>query len=276
MRSPLVLTVAGSDPTGGAGLELDLAVIVRLGGLGMACASALTVQDTVGVHAVHPLSGALIEERLGVLLDDVRPDAVKVGMLAGAEQVSAVERGLRGLDADVPLVLDPVLVSSSGAELLDEAGRKVLLGGLARRARVLTPNREEARRLAGRRNDEATEGVADDLVAMGMRAVLVTGGDEGGTDVIDRLVDGARRRTWRDARILGPSPHGTGCALSTAIAVFLGLGWDLEEAVDGARRFVRAGIRGACVVGRKAGGRRRLRWDLRLDSRAEWGENDPR
>ncbi len=276
MKRPLVLTVAGSDPTGGAGLELDLAVVAHLGGLGMACATALTTQDMTGVHDVHRLSGALIEKRLRVLLDDVRPDAIKVGMLAGPEQVTAVERALARVPKDVPLVVDPVLLSSSGRELLSDSGKDVLMGGLALRARVITPNLAEARRLAREGAAASAESAARALLAKGIQAVLVTGGDEGGENVVDHLADGDRRRTWRDARIAGASPHGTGCALSTAMAVFLGLGRDLEEAVDAARRFVREGIRHARGVGRRRGGRPRLQWEIRLDSKGEWGENDSR
>ena len=267
MERPLVLTVAGSDPTGGAGLELDLAVVTHLGGLGMACATALTTQDTTGVHGVHPLSGPLIGERLGVLLDDLRPDAIKVGMLASAEQVAAVEKALARVPRDVPLVVDPVLVASSGRELLDEEGRTLLMRGLALGARVITPNLAEARCLSGGSRSASAEWTADALLAKGVRAVLVTGGDEGGGEVVDYLADGPRRRTWREARIPGASPHGTGCALSTAIAVLLAMGRSLEDAVDFATNFVREGIRNARAIGRRRHGRPRLQWDLRLDSK---------
>lgn len=257
----VALSVAGSDPTGGAGLQLDLQVFRALGVHGCAVPTALTVQDTSQVRSVLPLFPNVVTEQLRTLLRDVPPHAVKLGMLASDDVLRAVDFALdvlRGLP--VPLVIDPVLHASSGKELLQRRaipGLRTLVG----RAALVTPNLAEAETLCER--DVSTragiESAARQLVAeLGAGAALVKGGHRSG-DADDCLAlkgdAGVEVRWLAGERIPGDDVHGTGCALSAAIAARLARGDGLPAAVDAARAFVRAGIANAHAIG---GGRRVL------------------
>jgi len=251
----VALSIAGSDPTGGAGLQLDLQVFRALGVHGCAVPTALTVQDTAKVHSVLPLFPNVVTEQLRVLLRDVPPHAVKLGMLASDDVLRAVDFGLdvlRGLP--VPLVIDPVLRASDGKELLQRRaipGLRALIG----RATLVTPNLAEAETLCER--DVSTragiESAARHLVSdLGGGAALVKGGHrERDADDCLALRSGAGiDLRWLPAeRIPGGDVHGTGCALSAAIAARLARGDDLPAAVEAARRFVRAGIANARAIG---------------------------
>ncbi len=251
----VALSIAGSDPTGGAGLQLDLQVFRALGVHGCAVPTALTVQDTAGVHSVLPLFPNVVTEQLRVLLRDVPPHAVKLGMLASDDVLRAVEFGLdvlRGLP--VPLVIDPVLRASGGKELLQRRaipGLRALIG----RCALVTPNLAEAETLCER--DVSTragiESAAKHLITeLGAGAALVKGGHRE-SDADDCLAlrseAGVELRWLAGARIPGSDVHGTGCALSAAIAARLARGDALPAAVETARAFVREAIANARAIG---------------------------
>ncbi|MBM4381902.1 MAG: bifunctional hydroxymethylpyrimidine kinase/phosphomethylpyrimidine kinase [Deltaproteobacteria bacterium] len=257
----VALSIAGSDPTGGAGLQLDLQVFRALGVHGCAVPTALTVQDTAKVHSVLPLFPNVMTEQLRVLLKDVPPHAVKLGMLASDDVLRAVDFGLDVLrNLPVPIVIDPVLRASSGRELLERRaipGLRNLIG----RAAIVTPNLPEAEVLCER--DVSTragiESAAKHLVSeLGAAAALVKGGhrERDADDCLaHRTPSGVEVRWLAGERIPGGDVHGTGCALSAAIAAQLARGDELLAAVEAARAFVRAGIAGAREIG---GGRRVL------------------
>jgi hydroxymethylpyrimidine/phosphomethylpyrimidine kinase len=251
----VALSIAGSDPTGGAGLQLDLQVFRALAVHGCAVPTALTVQDTAKVHSVLPLFPNVVTEQLRTLLRDVPPHAVKLGMLGSDDVLRAVDFGLdvlRGLP--VPIVLDPVLHASSGKELLQRRaipGLRTLVG----RAAIVTPNLAEAATLCERDVSTRTgmESAAKQLVAeLGAGAALVKGGHREG-DADDCLAvkgdAGVEIRWLAGERILGGEVHGTGCALAAAIAARLARGDALPAAVDAARAFVRAAIANAQAIG---------------------------
>jgi hydroxymethylpyrimidine kinase/phosphomethylpyrimidine kinase len=251
----IALSIAGSDPTGGAGLQLDLQVFRALGVHGCAVPTALTVQDTAKVHGVLPLFPNVVTDQLRVLLKDVPPHAVKLGMLASDDVLRAVSHALdllRGLP--VPLVIDPVLRASSGRELLE---RRAIPGlrGLIGRAAIVTPNLPEAEVLC--EHDVSTragiESAAKQLVSeLGAGAALVKGGHRE-RDADDCLAlrsgNSVEVRWLAGERISGGEVHGTGCALSAAIAAQLARGDELLGAVETARAFVRAGIASAREIG---------------------------
>lgn len=243
MTLHLALTVAGSDPTGGAGLEQDLRVFERLGVHGAAVATALTVQDSARVHDVVAVPAPDFRRRLDVLLADLAPDAVKTGMLFGARHVDALVAALDGAGSRASVVVDPVMLSSSGHPLLDEEGVAALRDLLVPRAAVVTPNLAEARRLCGREGDART--LARRLLELGCRAVVITGGDADEPDAIDVLADADGVRILGAARVPGPSPHGTGCAFAAAVAAGLAVGVPIAAAVVRAKELVRRAIAAA-------------------------------
>jgi len=257
----VALSIAGSDPTGGAGLQLDLQVFRALGVHGCAVPTALTVQDTAKVHKVLPLFPNVMTEQLRVLLRDVPPHAVKLGMLASDDVLRAVALGLellRGLP--VPLVIDPLLRASDGTLLLERRA----LGGLReliRGAALVTPNLAEAELLCERDVSTRTgmESAAKHLIhELGAAAALVKGGhrERDADDCLALRTDSGSDVRWlAGERIPGGAVHGTGCALSAAIAARLAHGDALIAAVETARAFVRAAIANAQAIG---GGRRVL------------------
>jgi hydroxymethylpyrimidine/phosphomethylpyrimidine kinase len=244
-RIPAVLSIAGSDSGGGAGIQADLKAFARCGVHGMTAITALTAQNTVGVTAVHAVPGELIVEQVRAVEDDIGVDAVKIGMLGTAETVAAVREALELLKPGTPIVLDPVMVAESGAVLLDEPARAAIVQLLLPRVSVITPNLPEARVLAG--VDEGdVEALARRLHSLGPAAVVVTGGHrETATDV---LFDGDVVELIPGERYPDGAAHGSGCTHSSALAAHLALGFTPLEAARAARRIageaVRDGIRG--------------------------------
>jgi hydroxymethylpyrimidine kinase/phosphomethylpyrimidine kinase len=247
-----VLTIAGSDPTGGAGLQADLQTFRDLGCHGLGVLTAITVQSTVGVEVSHPLPAEWVRGQLECLLADVAPLAAKTGMLATDTIVREVARTMVSCP-NVPLVVDPVLRAGSGAVLLDESGVEALRRELLPLAALVTPNLAEAEALTGLGAANAGEmaACAGELVALGARAALVTGGHLVG-DAVDVLCSEGRTWELRADRIPGGPVHGTGCALSAAAAAFLARGASVTESVRRARGFVRARIAAAQPLGRGA------------------------
>ena len=245
---PVVLSIAGFDPSSGAGIAADLKTFGAHGCYGVAALTALTIQNTQGVFAVYPTEPAVLKETVAALLGDGRVKAIKIGMLASranAEVVSEV------LDANptLPSVLDPVIRSSSGRDLADDACQEYLREQLIKRASVITPNLVEASALTGLRveNQEAMKGAARRLVEMGARAVVVTGGHL--DKAIDVFFDGSALEVFMGDRVKPDNTHGTGCTFSSAIAANLALGRQLRDAVVLAKAYVTEAIRKAYVVG---------------------------
>lgn len=246
-RAPRPLTIAGSDPSGGAGIAADLKVFAAFGLSGMAIPTALTIQTTARLHALGAVDARHFARTLATLLRDEPPDGVKVGLVPGA-LLPALGRALRRFEG--PLVIDPVLASSSGRRVLARADRRVLLETLLPRATVVTPNRAEAAWLLGwdpARVARDPEGAIAALCARGLRAVLLKGGHGGGARATDRLGTADGRRLVLDAprRRARARVHGTGCALSAALLCGLLRGRSLERAAADAKAFVGRAIAGA-------------------------------
>lgn len=230
---PLVLSFAASDPTGGAGLQADLLTIAARGCHPLSVVTGLTVQDTRGVIRLHPVDAKLVEEQARALLDEMRVDAFKLGVLASAANAAAIARVLAA-HPEVPVVVDPVLTSGRGDALADDNLVAALRADLLPRATVVTPNSVEARRLAGR---EALEECAPALLDLGCRHVLVTGTHEDTVEVVNTLYarDGARTAE-RWPRLPG-SYHGSGCTLASALAAALARGLDVAAASHDAQAY---------------------------------------
>ncbi len=239
-RPPRILTIAGSDSSGGAGIQADIKTITMLGGYAMSAITAVTAQNTLGVDAVEVLSPDLVLAQINSCIGDIGVDAVKIGMLGSAAVAEAVVARLEGLD--VPVVFDPVISATSGAALADSA-TQAAFARLMLLAKVTTPNLPELEALGG-----------EAAMLAHCRAVLVKGGHGEGDMLIDRLVtrEGEVAR-WQAPRIDTRHTHGTGCTLASAVATGLGQGLELEAAIAYARQFVRAAILAAPGFGRGHG-----------------------
>lgn len=252
-----VLTIAGSDPTGGAGLQADLQVLRARGVHGAGVVTALTVQDTGRVHQSLPAFPNVVLDQIRILLRDVRPAAVKLGMLATDDIVRNVLIGLGELDPAVPLVLDPVLEASDGTPLLERRAWQSL-GALIERATLVTPNLAEAEALTGvaTASTAGCERAARELIErLGARAVLIKGGHRSGApdDLLALDEEPGVALHWLEGERIDAGPvHGTGCALSAVIAAELAKGASLYDAVMAGRQFVVEGLRTAHAPGRGA------------------------
>jgi hydroxymethylpyrimidine/phosphomethylpyrimidine kinase len=238
-RIPAVLSIAGSDSGGGAGIQADLKAFARSGVHGMTAITALTAQNTTGVSGVHTTPPAFIVEQVRQLAADIGVDAVKIGMLGTAETVNAVNDALDLLAPGTPIVIDPVMVAESGAVLLDDPARAALVDLLIPRATVITPNLPEARVLAGDDRADAEE-LAKLLHRLGPQAVVVTGGHR--DEVTDVFYDGATLETLTGPRHPDGAAHGSGCTHSSALAAHLALGFTPLEAATRARDIASAAV----------------------------------
>lgn len=244
------LTIAGSDPGGGAGIQQDLKTFQALGCWGMSAITAVTVQSTLGVSGFHEVPAEVVEGQVRAVLEDIGVDAVKTGMLASAPIVEAVARVLREHRVD-NLVVDPVLASSHGEPLLSAEGLAILVREILPLALVVTPNSDEAERLTGVRvkDLDGQREAARALVALGARAALVTGGHVEGPEAVDVLWDGSDFHEIVGPRRDTPNTHGTGCMLSAAIAAGLAKGGPLLESVREAKGFVAGAIEHSLAIG---------------------------
>ena len=252
---PRVLSIAGSDSGGGAGVQADLKTFAALGCYGMTAITALTAQNTRGVRAIHGVPPQMLRDQIDAVVEDIGVDTVKIGMLHAPEIVQTVADAIdrHGLQN---VVLDPVMVATSGAVLIDNPAIAVLVRELFPRAVVVTPNLDEASLLVGRplRNEGDMEVAAAQLLAMGARAVLLKGGHLAGDMVCDLLMTPDGQAHWmRAPRIHSANTHGTGCTLSSAIAAHLALGASLPDAIECARAFVRAALTAGARVRTGAG-----------------------
>lgn len=247
-RIPTVLSIAGSDSGGGAGIQADLKAFASCGVHGMTAITALTAQNTIGVEMIEPVSPEMIVAQIRAVADDIGVDAVKIGMLGDQPTIEAVARGL-DLLGDVPVVLDPVMVSESGADLLALDARESLVSRVLARATVVTPNIPEARVITGL-PEAAQPDLARGLLSLGAGTALVTGGHS--DQMIDLFFDGERQVEISGEIHPGRSAHGSGCTHSSALAAMLALG---HEPLDAARqaRVIASRAVGASLEGIGAG-----------------------
>lgn len=241
---PRVLSIAGSDSGGGAGIQADLKTFSALGCYGMTAITALTAQNTCGVRAIHGVPPQMLRDQIDAVMEDIGADAVKIGMLHAPEIVRTVAEAI-DRHALKNVVFDPVMVATSGAVLIDNTAVDVLVRELFPRVAVITPNLDEAALLVGRplMSAQDMEQAALALLDKGARAVLLKGGHLPGDTVVDLLVTNTGEKFWMQAaRIYSPNTHGTGCTLSSAMAAHLALGASLLDAVQHARTYVREAL----------------------------------
>lgn len=245
---PVALTIAGSDSGGGAGIQADLKTFSALGVYGASAITALTAQNTAGVRAIHDVPPAFVAEQLLAVLEDIEVDAIKIGMLSTAGIIEAVADVLEGYPS-IPVVLDPVMVATSGDALLRDGARATLVARLLPLAALVTPNAPEAALLSGRAlaRDEAELGAQ--ARRLGARATLVKGGHLDGALSVDLLLAGGTVTRFAKPRVPTANTHGTGCTLSAAIAAGLACGLALADAVAAAERYVHAAILAADSLG---------------------------
>ena len=254
-KIPRVLTIAGSDSGGGAGIQADLKTMCALNCYGMSAITAITVQNTMGVYGVYPIPPEIVEKQIEVVLSDIGADAIKTGMLWDADIIMTVHKALNPFP-DPYLVIDPVLVSKSGNTLLQQNAVDALLELLAPRAWIITPNLPELKELTGIEPNHKDNIIkaAQKLLNSGTKYVLVKGGHGQGEQVEDYLISNEGDiRCFPSTRINTPHTHGTGCTLSSAIACYLAQGLETELAVETAIQFVHKAIETAPLLGKGHG-----------------------
>jgi hydroxymethylpyrimidine/phosphomethylpyrimidine kinase len=249
---PVALTIAGSDPSGGAGIQADLKTFHQFGVYGEAVITLLTVQNTVRVSRVEVMAPALVLEQLQAVLEDIPPSAAKTGALGSAEMVEAVGRA--AAEFKFPLVVDTVMISKHGLPLLPDSAVRAIREQLLPHAALATPNVPEAEALTGLtvRTPDDMRTAARRIAQLGARAVLVKGGHLSG-DAVDVLWDGAQWHEFTGERIATRHTHGTGCTYSAAITAALALGVALPEAVGRAKRYIQQAISGNPGLGAGCG-----------------------
>jgi hydroxymethylpyrimidine/phosphomethylpyrimidine kinase len=257
-----ILAIAGSDSGGGAGIQADIKTASTLGAYAMTAITAITAQDTTGIGAIHPVPSAIVAEQIVRCLTDIGADAIKTGMLGGADIARAVAAALAQHAGGIPLVVDPVMIATTGTTLADSAVVEILKGDFFPRATLITPNLPEAARLCGfalaAPDDIAHAG--EMLLSLGPQAVLIKGGHGAGDTLTDTLfTPDAPPRAFTAQRIDTRHTHGTGCTLSTAIACGLAQGMALADAIGRAHAFVQEAIRTAPGLGAGQGPLNHLR-----------------
>ena len=247
---PSVLTIAGSDSSAGAGIQADLKTFAALGVYGTSALTAITAQNTRAVTAVQEVPPDIVAAQIDAVVTDIRPDAVKTGMLAGAAIIEVVAAKVKEHRL-ANLVVDPVMVAKSGDRLLREDAVAALRGLLLPLAAVVTPNLPEAEVLAGQRigSEEDARRAAKEIVRLGAGAVVVKGGHREGPEAVDVLYDGNRFRDYSAPRVDTTSTHGTGCTFASAVAAYLARGEPLAEAVGRAKEYVTEALRRAYPIG---------------------------
>ena len=244
------LTIAGSDSGGGAGIQADLKTFAALGVHGVCAVTAVTAQNTQGVSTIHVVPADVVGAQIETVAGDIGMTAVKTGMLVNRETVETVTKCVRTLSLPF-VVVDPVMVSSSGTRLLEEDAVEALISDLLPVACCVTPNRQEAERLSGCpiRSAEDVRRAARCIVDLGPDAVVITGGHFDGEQVVDVLFDGEEFVTLEGPRLQASTTHGTGCTFSSAVAAFLAQGAPLVEAVRRAKDYVSVAIQRGVDIG---------------------------
>lgn len=250
-----VLVIAGSDPSGGAGIQADIKTITAHGGYAAAVITALTVQNTTGVSVVQQISASFICDQINAVMSDIGADVIKIGMIGDAEAAHEIAKILSPFAGSIPIILDPVLVASSGDALAGEGMVDVLKSALLPLSAVVTPNAEEAARITNLqvKTSEDLEKAGKSLCEMGAGAALVKGGHLVGDEVTDILMADGAAIMFKNPRFQSNSTHGTGCTLASALAVQLAQGASLELAVSKAIDYVREAIKTAPGFGNGPG-----------------------
>lgn len=249
-RYPRLLTIAGSDSGGGAGIQADLKTFSALGCYGMSAITALTAQNTTGVRAIHAIPPQMLRDQIDAVIEDIGVDAVKIGMLHAPEIVQVVADAIDRHQLR-QVVLDPVMIATSGAVLIENEAVQTLVQQLFPRVHLITPNLDEAGFLVGHtlKNESDMESAADQLLGVGARAVLIKGGHLSGDTVADLFVNSQGQKWWlRAPRIHSPNTHGTGCTLSSAIAAHLALGDPIEQAIENSHAYIRQALQAGAHV----------------------------
>lgn len=252
MTLPIALTIAGSDPSGGAGIQADLKTFAAHGVYGLSVITAITAQNTMGVQASWALDVHQVQAQLTSLLADIKVDVVKIGMLGSAEIVKTVA-GI--LDGNYPLVIDPVIASTSGKALLQPSGVASMVNELFAQAVLVTPNLLETAKLLGRPVTTVSDmrSAAKELQSWGPEAVLIKGGHLNSAEAVDILYWQGNYITFNAGRLDNPNTHGTGCTFSSAIAANLAQGFDLNESVAKAKNYITQAIAGGFSIGKGIG-----------------------
>jgi hydroxymethylpyrimidine/phosphomethylpyrimidine kinase len=248
------LTIAGSDSSGGAGIQADLKTFHAHGVFGMSAVTAVTVQNTQKVYAIQEIKPRIVADQILCLFEDVRIHAVKIGMVSSISLIESIAGALKKVDFP-PVILDPVMISKSGYPLLEPEAQDALIANLFPLAEVVTPNIPEAEALIGKRINNLGEmkKAARDILKLGAKKVVVTGGHLGGDHAVDILYDGAECRELGRHRIKTPNTHGTGCTFSSAIAANIARGKDFFEAVTNAKGYVTGAIEHSLSLGKGCG-----------------------
>ena len=249
-----LLTIAGSDSSGGAGIQADLKTFAAHGVFGMSVITAVTAQNTCGVTLVQDMTPEMITAQIDAVFSDVRVDGVKIGMVSRSESIHAIAEGLKKWQPPV-VVLDPVMISKSGYPLLQPEACAALIRELLPLATLLTPNLPEAEAICGFsiKTENKMEKAAANIIALGAKAVLVKGGHLEGSSADDFLFDGTQGLWLPGVRIQTGHTHGTGCTLSSALAANLAKGLSLEESVRAGKRYVTTAIEHGIALGKGHG-----------------------
>ena len=250
-----VLIIAGSDSGGGAGIQADTKAVSMLRGYAMTAITAITAQDTTGVHGVWPIALDAVEAQMRACLTDIGADAIKTGMLGSAHLVEMVAETLDMLARDVPRVVDPVMVATSGDRLVDAKAVSAIASLMVPNAALVTPNAPEAEVLSGKAVDgvNGQRRAAEALLEQGAKAALVKGGHIPGKTLIDVLQTTQGEWIFESERIETTSTHGTGCTLASAVSALIAQGQSLPDAVEGARDYLYGAIKNAKGFGKGHG-----------------------
>ncbi len=250
-----VLAIAGSDSGGGAGIQADIKTITALGGYAASAITAVTVQNTLGVEAIHPIPPDIVAAQIKAVLTDIGADCIKTGMLGNKETIETVCNTIEAYGAEIPLVVDPVMVATSGDRLLEKEAEAILRDRLLPKATLLTPNIPEAEALLNRSivSLDEMKNAAAALLDDGPQAILLKGGHLQGNTLFDVLADQAGLIVFESERIATRNTHGTGCTLASAIASGLAQGETLKTAVEKARAYLQNAIRTAPDLGQGKG-----------------------
>lgn len=249
------LTIAGSDSSGGAGIQADLKTFQAIGVFGMSAITAVTVQNTQKVYAIQEMRPDIVRDQIACLFADIPIHAVKIGMVASVPLIEAIAGALEAIPDRPPVILDPVMISKSGYRLMQSDAKAAMVRHLFPLARVVTPNLPEAESLLERKIDniDAMKAAARDIALLGADNVVVKGGHLGGAAATDVLFDGASFNLLACPRIDTPHTHGTGCTFSSAIAAYMARSIPFFEAVDRAKAYITGAIANALPLGHGCG-----------------------